>query len=234
MARGLGSFYAGISAAWLRQATFGTLRHGLYGVVEARGRDEDTGQARAPRGGADAAWPPAQRRGYRHALHGLHRVARREGPAALWRGAQPTALRAALVTCAQLATYEELKGALVAGGWGRRPGARLRQRRPAAPELRHGQRGNGLRGHAAGGHGGVHYRGPWDVVVKTFSTEGPLAFYKGLSATFVRLWPHTVLLWLGQEVITSHLRGDRDCGKNMAAGGVGVGAAAVMAVAAER
>lgn len=54
--------------------------------------------------------------------------------------------------------------------------------------------------------GGVSYGGPWDVVIKTLGTEGPLAFYKGLSATFVRLWPHTVLLWLGQEVITSHLR----------------------------
>eukprot|EP00913_Durusdinium_trenchii_P025699 g24118.t1 len=41
---------------------------------------------------------------------------------------------------------------------------------------------------------GVSYRGPLDVVRKTLGTEGPLAFYKGLSATFVRLWPHTVLL----------------------------------------
>ena len=28
---GLSGLYAGISAAWLRQATFGTMRHGLYG-----------------------------------------------------------------------------------------------------------------------------------------------------------------------------------------------------------
>ena len=36
---GPGSLYRGISAAWLRQATFGTLRHGGYGVLEAAGKD---------------------------------------------------------------------------------------------------------------------------------------------------------------------------------------------------
>ena len=44
------------------------------------------------------------------------------------------------------------------------------------------------------------------MVTKTLAIEGPLAFYKGLSATFVRLWPHTVLLWLAQEAIGSRLR----------------------------
>ena len=68
---------------------------------------------------------------------------------------------------------------------------------------------------------GMSYRGPLDVVRQTLAIEGPLAFYKGLSATFVRrfaisfraseasdqgLWPHTVLLWLAQEAITSRLR----------------------------
>lgn len=54
--------------------------------------------------------------------------------------------------------------------------------------------------------GGVNYLGPIDVVRKTLRTEGPLAFYKGLSATFLRLWPHTVLLWLAQEAISKQLR----------------------------
>ena len=61
---------------------------------------------------ADGAWPLAQRRGYRHALHGLSSVWRSEGATALYRGSGPTALRAALVTMAQLPTYEELKGDL--------------------------------------------------------------------------------------------------------------------------
>lgn len=59
---------------------------------------------------ADGAWPLAHRRGYRHALHGLWSVWRGEGWQALYRGSGPTALRAALVTMAQLPTYEELKG----------------------------------------------------------------------------------------------------------------------------
>merc|ERR1712217_614357 len=53
---------------------------------------------------------------------------------------------------------------------------------------------------------GVNYSGPLDVVMKTMRTEGPFAFFKGLSATFLRLWPHTVLLWMGQERISAFLR----------------------------
>lgn len=41
---GLGSFYCGISASWLRMSTFGTLRHGLYGVIEKHGKDCTNGQ----------------------------------------------------------------------------------------------------------------------------------------------------------------------------------------------
>lgn len=53
---------------------------------------------------------PRQRRGYRHVYHGLSCILRTEGLGALYRGAGPTAMRAALVTMSQLATYEELKG----------------------------------------------------------------------------------------------------------------------------
>lgn len=43
VAEGFQGLYAGVSAAWLRQASFGTLRHGLYGLLERRGAS-DTGQ----------------------------------------------------------------------------------------------------------------------------------------------------------------------------------------------
>ncbi|CAL1163015.1 unnamed protein product [Cladocopium goreaui] len=229
---GPGSLYRGISAAWLRQATFGTLRHGGYGVLEAAGKDARnqvslswrllsglvSGSISALlanpadvvliRMQADGAWPLAHRRGYRHALHGLWSVWRGEGWQALYRGSGPTALRAALVTMAQLPTYEELKGRALSMGIS-----------------------NDVRLHLACAMAsgtvaclatqpvdcvktriinmqqcGVNYLGPVDVVRKTLATEGPLAFYKGLSATFIRLWPHTVLLWLGQEFVNARLR----------------------------
>eukprot|EP00434_Breviolum_minutum_P008325 symbB.v1.2.007346.t1/scaffold425.1/size368629/10 len=231
---GLGSFYCGISASWLRMSTFGTLRHGLYGVIEKRGKDCTNGQVSLPwricsgllagstaalaanpadvvliRMQADSGWPMAQRRGYRHVYHGLSCILRTEGLGALYRGAGPTAMRAALVTMSQLATYEELKGQALKAGFA-----------------------NDLRLHLACAMAsgtvaclatqpvdcvktriinmqstcGVNYLGPIDVVRKTLRTEGPLAFYKGLSATFLRLWPHTVLLWLAQEAISKQFR----------------------------
>ena len=40
---------------------------------------------------------------------------------------------------------------------------------------------------------GTMYKGIGDCMIKMFKTEGFLGFYKGFSASFLRLGPHTVL-----------------------------------------
>lgn len=58
---------------------------------------------------SDAALPPAQRRNYRHALHGLIEMTRTEGVSSLFRGVWPNSTRAVLMTASQLASYDTFK-----------------------------------------------------------------------------------------------------------------------------
>ena len=63
----------------------------------------------------DAALPAEQRRGYRHALDGLVRLAREEGIVKGWfRGVWPNSMRAAAMTASQLASYDVAKRILLA------------------------------------------------------------------------------------------------------------------------
>lgn len=61
----------------------------------------------------DAALPPAQRRNYAHALDGLLRMVREEGPGSLFRGVWPNSARAAAMTASQLASYDVFKRTLL-------------------------------------------------------------------------------------------------------------------------
>jgi len=225
--------YGGISASWTRQFFFSGMRHGGYGVLERKWREKfgsinlgqrllcavTSGSVAATlanptdvvliRMQSDGHWPPEARRGYRHVFHGLSCIIRDEGIRRLWRGCSPTVLRAALVTMSQIGTYEEVKSRALAAGF--QDGLPLHlgcaissatvaclvtspvdvvKTRIMNMQQKHG----------------ISYNGPVDVVMQTARTEGIRAFYKGISATFLRLWPHTVLLWLGQERIGAYLR----------------------------
>jgi dicarboxylate transporter 10 len=58
---------------------------------------------------SDAALPPAQRRNYRHAFHGLVQMTRTEGFSSLFRGVWPNSTRAVLMTSSQLVSYDVFK-----------------------------------------------------------------------------------------------------------------------------
>lgn len=58
---------------------------------------------------SDAALPPAQRRNYRHAFHGLVQMTRTEGVSSLFRGVVPNSTRAVLMTSSQLVSYDIFK-----------------------------------------------------------------------------------------------------------------------------
>lgn len=62
----------------------------------------------------DAALPPARRRNYAHAIDGLVRMVREEGPASLMRGVGPNSVRAAAMTASQLASYDMFKRTMLA------------------------------------------------------------------------------------------------------------------------
>lgn len=228
-------FYAGISATIARQLSFSSLRHGLCGVFERKWRDmrQESNISMLTRLGcasvaglmaavvanptdvvlirmqADGHWPKPQRREYRHVFDGIGRIFNTEGVAALWRGCGPTATRAVLVTTSQIVTYAEAKIAL--GRAGVADGTQLHMAcamtsatvacfATCPVDVVKTRVMNMQKSH------GISYSGPLDCVMQTLRSEGPLAFYKGLSATFLRLWPHTVLLWLAQEQYGKWLR----------------------------
>ena len=58
---------------------------------------------------SDFGKPPAERRNYRHALDGLIRMIKEEGPSSLVRGIWPNSARAVLMTSSQLASYDTFK-----------------------------------------------------------------------------------------------------------------------------
>eukprot|EP00933_Yihiella_yeosuensis_P042966 TRINITY_DN37644_c0_g1_i1.p1 TRINITY_DN37644_c0_g1~~TRINITY_DN37644_c0_g1_i1.p1 ORF type:complete len:321 (-),score=51.98 TRINITY_DN37644_c0_g1_i1:619-1581(-) len=225
--------YAGISASLARQSVFASFRHGLYRVFENRCKGESSkgiptalqlvcaaaagvfaSAASNPldvvliRMQADGHWAEPQRRNYRHVFDGLARVSTEEGVAVLWRGYGPTAFRAALVTGSQIITYDKAKEFMRSAGFADDSRTHLMCAIMSATvacvvtspvDVVKTRIMNASRTH------GVSYKGPLDVVWQTARAEGPFGFYKGLSATFVRLWPHTVILWMVQERVKSKL-----------------------------
>ena len=57
--------------------------------------------------------------------------------------------------------------------------------------------------------GGAHYKSSLDCVVQTVRTEGIRGLFKGLLPTFLRLGPHTVILWNVQEFALRSLASTR-------------------------
>jgi solute carrier family 25 (mitochondrial dicarboxylate transporter), member 10 len=137
--QGFLGLYNGLSAALLRQLTYSTVRFGVYEDLKARfhptpSPSNPKGQTSLPQlllmsgtagflGGiagnpgdvlnvrmqSDFAKPPEKRWNYKHALDGLIRMVREEGPASITRGIWPNSARALLMTSSQLASYDIFK-----------------------------------------------------------------------------------------------------------------------------
>lgn len=124
----------GLSAGLLRQASYTTVRMGVYSsLFEKYSADSSkppsffTKAAIGMTAGAvgaffgtpaevslirmtsDGRLPLAERRGYKNVFDALIRITREEGVLTLWRGCIPTIGRAMVVNAAQLASYSQAK-----------------------------------------------------------------------------------------------------------------------------
>ena len=134
---GMSGLYAGLSAAWLRQVTYGSGRLGIYSYLldrdkkqRPRGTEASFGEKvlmgtiagavgaaigspaelALVRMGADSSIAdPSQRRNYTSSIDCVVRVARYEGIGALYTGAAPTILRAMSLNASLLAITSTLK-----------------------------------------------------------------------------------------------------------------------------
>lgn len=61
----------------------------------------------------DASLPKAQQLKYKSAVHGLVRMIREEGALSIFRGVMPNSIRASLMTASQLASYDVFKAMLI-------------------------------------------------------------------------------------------------------------------------
>jgi solute carrier family 25 oxoglutarate transporter 11 len=227
------AIYNGLSAGFLRQATYTCGRLGLYTLLFERvSRGSQTPPSFATKavlgmtaGGisslvctptevslirmtSDGRLPLDQRRGYKHVFDALFRIAREEGVPALWRGCGPTILRAMVVNAAQLGTYSQAKQWLIQTGYFHETLLCYL----IASMI------SGLATTAVSMpvdiaktriqnmkivNGVPEYKNMAEVWVKVVRKEGPFALWKGFTPYYMRLGPHTVLTLVFLEQLNS-------------------------------
>ncbi|GMS93156.1 hypothetical protein PENTCL1PPCAC_15331, partial [Pristionchus entomophagus] len=219
---GVRTVYTGLSAGLLRQASYTTVRLGIYtwlferftvgnqtpsflmkaniamaaGAVGAfAGTPAEIALIRMT---GDGRLPIEQRRNYKNAFEAIGRIAREEGVTTLWRGCVPTVMRAMVVNVAQLATYSQAKEMIASSG--------------VLPQ--------GIAVHFAASmisgfttafasmpvdiaktriqsmrviDGKPEYKNGADVILKVIKNEGIFALWKGFTPCYLRIGPYTVL-----------------------------------------
>ncbi|XP_059636989.1 mitochondrial uncoupling protein 5 [Cornus florida] len=234
---GIAALYSGVSATVLRQTLYSTTRMGLYEVFKQKWSDPDTGNlplgrkivaglvagaigaavgnpadVAMVRMQADGRLPASDRRNYKSVLDAITRMSRQEGVASLWRGSSLTVNRAMIVTASQLASYDQIKEAILEKG-----------------VMKDGLGTHVTASFAAGFVASVAsnpidviktrvmnmrvepgmtppYSGALDCALKTVRSEGPMALYKGFIPTISRQGPFTVVLFVTLEQVRKVLK----------------------------
>ncbi|KAL5779862.1 hypothetical protein ACOSQ2_010599 [Xanthoceras sorbifolium] len=234
---GVAALFSGVSATVLRQTLYSTTRMGLYDILKQKWTNKDSNTMPLIRkisagliaGGigaavgnpadvamvrmqADGRLPPAQRRNYKSVIDAITQMSRQEGVTSLWRGSSLTVNRAMIVTASQLATYDQIKEAILEKG-----------------VMKDGLGTHVTASFAAGFVASVAsnpvdviktrvmnmkveagkeppYRGAIDCAMKTVKAEGPMALYKGFIPTISRQGPFTVVLFVTLEQVRKLLK----------------------------
>ncbi|KAF6160683.1 hypothetical protein GIB67_034630 [Kingdonia uniflora] len=234
---GVRALYTGVSATMLRQTLYSTTRMGLYDILKQKWTDPNTNTMPLTRkitagliaGGigaavgnpadvamvrmqADGRLPLAQRRNYTSVIDAISRMAKQEGVKSLWTGSSLTVNRAMVVTASQLASYDQIKEAIIEKG-----------------VMKDGLGTHVTSSFAAGFIASVAsnpidviktrvmnmkvepgqappYSGALDCAMKTVRAEGPMALYKGFIPTISRQGPFTVVLFVTLEQVRKLLK----------------------------
>ncbi|VDC05809.1 unnamed protein product [Peniophora sp. CBMAI 1063] len=159
------------------------------------------------------ALPVGAQHFYKSSTHALRTIWQTEGPRGLIRGVDAAILRTAMGSSVQLPTYNWTKNQLVSNGilpdksvWTYLASSSvsgicvLLVMQPADTALTrvYNQPTQTL---PNGRIVGTLYKNPIDCLWKTFKTEGPLAWYKGSTAHFLRIAPHTIITLTANDLI---------------------------------
>ncbi|KAJ1419022.1 mitochondrial carrier domain-containing protein [Ochromonadaceae sp. CCMP2298] len=227
---GYTSIYAGLSAALMRQMFYGTARIGLHRSFSAELQARNNGEALSfgsktlsgmvagaiavcigtpfdvslVRMQGDSMKPLAERRGYKNVFDALRRVATEEGPAKLYSGLLPNILRGMSMNVGMLACFDQAKEVF----------GPLMKDDPALPaSLQTRIAASGLAGFTAS-----LFSLPFDLIKsrlqdgagssivgvasQVLKSEGPLAFWTGFAAYYMRTAPHAMILLMLSQPLT--------------------------------
>lgn len=225
---GISALYAGLSAGLARQASYTTVRMGVYSsltdMVTADGKPPSflmkaaMGMTAGAVGAfvgtptevslirmtSDGRLPPAERRNYKHIFDALARIAREEGILGLWRGCIPTMGRAMVVNAAQLASYSQAKQMLLSTAYFNDNimchfvASMISGLVTTAASMPVDIAKTRIQNMKIV-NGLPEYKGTMDVFGKVIKREGFFALWKGFTPYYARLGPHTVLTFIFLE-----------------------------------
>eukprot|EP01036_Dinobryon_divergens_P025553 gene25553-34111_t len=229
---GFTSIYAGLSAALLRQAVYGTARIGLHRSFSSELQRRNDGKALSfpvkilsgmasgsiavclgtpfdvalVRMQADSMKEKANRRGYKNVFDALARVFREEGLSKLYSGLYPNILRGMSVNAGMLACFDQAKEFI---GENVMHDPSIDQ-----PSLPTQLLASMISGFTASFFSlpfdllksrlqdGNRYSGIVDAATKILKTEGVLSFWTGFGAYYMRTAPHAMIILMLSEPVT--------------------------------
>lgn len=233
---GIMSVYAGLSASIMRQAVYGTARIGLHRTFSDMLIERNKGQAldfgtkvlggmasgaiavsigtpfdvSLVRMQADSMKSDKDRKGYKNVFDAIGRIFRDEGIAGLYSGLAPNILRGMAMNVGQLACYDQAKE-IIATSFGEDPNVAL-------PSLKVRLLSACVAGFTASAlslpfdlmksrlQDAGKYKGLVDCATQTVTKEGPLAFWTGFGAYYLRSAPHAMIILMSTDPIKAQYR----------------------------
>jgi len=226
---GVLGLYNGLSAALLRQASYTTVRLGVFTSLMDQFKNEDGSNASfgkklifAMTAGAvgsfignpaeislirmtsDGRLPLHEQRRYKNVFDALFRIIKEEGVLTLWRGCVPTVARAIVVNAAQLVTYSQTKQMILETPYfNDNIWAHITASMVSGFATTFASLPPDIAKTRIQGQkvidGKAEYKNMTDVFAKVIRKEGFPALWKGFVPCFLRIGPHTVITFIFLE-----------------------------------
>ncbi|GAA5801550.1 hypothetical protein HPULCUR_006998 [Helicostylum pulchrum] len=223
---GFVKLYNGLSASILRQATYSTVRFGVYEklkdyITSKTNKKANIGQLlicssiAGALGGAcgnpgdvinvrmqnDGQLPPQQRRNYKHAIDGIVRITKDEGANALFRGLGPNINRAILMTSSQCVSYDLFK-TVILNHTSMKDGITLHLTSSVLAGLVATtvcSPVDVIKTRIMSANTTDHRMSATQIMKQMFKSEGIPSFFKGWTPAFIRLGPQTIITFVVLE-----------------------------------
>eukprot|EP00744_Colponema_vietnamica_P000309 GILI01000552.1.p1 GENE.GILI01000552.1~~GILI01000552.1.p1 ORF type:complete len:321 (+),score=126.85 GILI01000552.1:51-965(+) len=227
------SLYKGLDSALLRQASYTTVRLGIFRTISNNFQEKNGGKplsfgqkagAGLVAGGigalfgtpadvvlirmqADGTLPVEQRRNYKGVGDAFKRMLAEEGASSFFKGALPTIVRAMSLNMGMLASYDQTKEILEAqfgkGVVSFGGASAVAGFFASSMSLPFDFVKTRIQKQKPAADGTLPYKSAVDCALKVFRSEGPLAFYTGFPTYFVRIAPHSMITLLTADYLTS-------------------------------